>query len=121
MSTVFSADQTRQLVLAILCAHGWMAHDGTAVAEKVLATAVGPKSAHAYLRASRDEYTAFVLSGQYWSEGNDALGGCSILIPRGADEDTVRVLALKFVAGADNLVAGTYAMRLMRSRATEPA
>lgn len=90
---------------------GWHALH-VAVGGKTYATAVGLKDAHAYLE--RWGGGAFVLTGQYYSEGNNALSTVRVNFDEGMTEETIRSLVDKFASEVDARVAGTYAMRLQR-------
>jgi len=106
---------TRQAIVASLVACGWTALDSTAIARKSFDTAVGEKEALVFLQTWGDSPN-FVVAGQYWSEGNNALSTSFIFIPKDASESEAQRLATVFAKKADAAVGDTYAMRLMRPR-----
>lgn len=105
----------RQQVKTALVALGWKALDSTAVAEKSFETAVGPKVGHVYLHDYGAQSKAFILGGDYQSEGRNILESRGVLIPKGSDAEQVRGLVAAFVAGAEQAVGDSYAVRLMRA------
>lgn len=105
-------DIVRAVVQARLCECGWRRRNGTGIADKVFATAVGPKVANAYF-AGPDPF-AFALRGDYWSERSNILEASSALIPRAASTDTVLRLVDGFVVRVDKTVADSYAVRLLK-------
>ncbi|PNG50398.1 MULTISPECIES: hypothetical protein [unclassified Variovorax] len=111
--------QLIQTIKGQLAAAGWKKESGTGVASKVFQTAVGPKVAHAYV--SRGDGYNVTLSGDYQSEGRNALEPHGTLIPEGADEDAVRLLARKFAVNADQVISQTYAARLHQVKAVTVA
>lgn len=104
-----------QQVKAAIAALGWKAIDSTAIASKVFATAVGDKTAHVYLQDFGPESTGFMLHGDYQSEGRNILESQCVLIPKGSDDEQMRRLVAKFVQNAERAVAGSYAVRLLRT------
>jgi len=106
-----------QHICAALASLGWNTEElvshGTAT--KVYATAVGPKEAHVYLRFARDQLTAR-LSGDYWSEGRNALSTCTQAITLEQVEALIDAVK-SFSSNVDRIVAGTYAMRFVRRTA----
>ncbi len=106
------SEKFKQIITERLVALGWTAADGTAVARKTFETAVGLKEALAYV-AIGDQAC---LSGEYQSEGRNALAQCLRLIPRSTELAVVEDIAGQFAADVDIAVAGTYAARLHRPR-----
>lgn len=101
------------IIKEVLVECGWTPFGGPAIAVKSFDTAVGAKEAVAWL-SKGDEYNR-TLSGDYHSEGRNALEACGVLIPVDADADTVRRLAQQFVEKVDSTVVQTYAAKLRRS------
>lgn len=101
------------IINQVLVESGWIPFGGAAIALKSFETAVGFKEAHAYL-SKGDEFNR-TLSGDYQSEGRNALESSCVLIPVGADAGTVRRLTEQFAKQADARVAQTYAARLLKS------
>ena len=106
----------REQVAAAIVSLGWTALNSTAVAEKSFATAVGSKVAHVYLKDFGQQSKAFILGGDYQSEGRNILESRCVLIARDAGAEEVRRLVAQFVAGAEQAVSESYAVRLMRAR-----
>lgn len=84
----------------------------TAIAMKTYPTAVGLKDAHVYLADFGPEETNYVLQGEYYSEGRNALGGSGVLIPKDADPELAIALTVRFAVGAEKSVLSSYAARL---------
>lgn len=106
----------RLLITECLTAGGWTPFEGPALATKTFETAVGDKEAVAWLQDWGKDSDSYMLSGEYQSEGHNALASSSILIPKSARGDEVRDLVAKFTSNADEAVAQTYAARLHRPR-----
>jgi len=101
----------RDAIVAQLAARGWTGLADPGIARKSYRTAAGDKMAFASLSIP-DEYH-YRLSGDYQSEGANALGACGVLIPMAADGATVAAIAQRFAVEADAMVARTYAVRLL--------
>ena len=103
---------------AILVAHGWTAEPGgtTALATKAFDTAVGVKTAVAYLGNFDSEFCNCTLGAEYQSEGRNAASTAGVLIPKDASASVVQQLAAQFVSNVDEAVAETYAFRLLAER-----
>lgn len=99
----------------LLVQQGWTAAKAPTLASKTFATAVGSKTAHAYLTSARDNDPNQTLFAQYWSEGRDILEPHGVLLPRGCGVDRLRALVEQFAQGVDQAVADSYAVRLLRS------
>ena len=109
--------QTQELKQAIsnrLSALGWSRSDGPAVASKNVRTAVGNRSAFAYLHVFRDPKSQCDhLAGDYESEGRNVLESHFKRIPKGCTIDALNACVDDFSRNVDRVVAGTYAVRLL--------
>lgn len=114
-STSDETDQAlRAAIVAQLVAAGWTAMErSTAIAIKTYDTAVGPKDAHVYLADFGPSETNYVLQGEYYSEGSNALSARGILIPKDADPKAAKTLTEHFATGAEAAVLDSYAARLL--------
>lgn len=114
IKTTEQADQAlRAAIVAQLVADGWIAvPNGTAIAIKSYATAVGPKDALVYLADFGRNEANYVLQGEYYSEGRNALAADAVLIPKSGDPAEVMRLVERFAAGAEKSVLESYAARL---------
>jgi len=108
-----SEEHAKQIVVGAFSRHGWSRHEGTAIVEKEFETAVGLKVAFLYFKASADDPFGFVLSGEYQTEGRNAVYFRS-LIRRDADSAKVREVATSFVIEADLAIMQSYAVRLVK-------
>jgi hypothetical protein len=104
-------NEVSMIVTEALLNAGWTQSNGAALVTKEFKTAAGVRQAAVYL-SKGDEYNR-TISGDYWSEGRNALEGSSILVPVGADAAKVSLLAEKFCLGAEKMISQTYAMKLM--------
>ncbi len=96
-----------------MAAHGWYGDRVRAdVASKDFETAAGGRTAVVYCRQSR-EGTHHLLSGDYQSEGRNALSTCWASIPPDADQAAIEAAVDRFARQADGVIRETYAMRLM--------
>jgi hypothetical protein len=102
----------RTSVTAGLVEHGWTAVSPVALAIKSYQTAVGPKEAHTYLADYGPACECVLISGDYQSEGRNALESHSVMLPRNADANQVKQLVAKFCQQAEAVIAETYAARL---------
>lgn len=100
------------LVIAVLKAHGWTPVYGAAICIKSYETAVGKKEAHAYFSAG-DGFNR-TLSGDYLTEGRNALEPHCVLIPVNATDSEICHFTTQFAVNADAVVATTYAASLHR-------
>lgn len=119
-----NVQKVEQIVRQALLAIGWNAHPGrmitgTAVALKTYATAVGPKEAQAYVQNWGEG--RFTLTGQYYSEGNNALATTLVSISADLSELQIASLAREFAERADSCVSQTYAARLLGPGLAAPA
>jgi hypothetical protein len=111
-------DSLPSFVQQILAENGWTCVYDSAIALKSFETAVGPKEAHAYLSAG-DGFN-YTISGDYLSEGRNALGGNSVLIPVKVRSEQLRYLVRQFSLKADATVSQTYAAKLHNSKISRP-
>lgn len=92
---------------------GWTACvNETAIASKSFQTAVGEKTAHAYL-SNGDQFNRTLL-GSYYSEGRNILK--SVLIPNDAGIECCVALAAEFASGVESVVSDSYAVKLFRPK-----
>lgn len=97
--------------------HGWRAlpPGHHAVATKTYETAVGPKDAHLYLADWGADSPVFILSGEYQSEGRNALATTSAHIPKSVTKKELLALVNNLAPEVDKVVSQTYAARLLKS------
>ena len=103
-------------VKALLAANGWTVVDGTAIACKDYATAVGPKRAHVYLADYGPATTGVALYADYQSEGRNVCESGGVLIPKGEVAGLAESVE-RFAAAADAAIGASYAVRLLRRAA----
>jgi hypothetical protein len=99
-----------------LSSKGWTALDpkyGSAVAQRVFQTAVGEVKAHVWLRHTRECF-GYVISGEYWSEGQNVLEAFSRLFWDSGNAERIKAEVESFELKAVRQIEGTYAMRLAR-------
>ena len=102
-------------VLQVLATLGWEPADRIVdTASKYFDTAVGEKAAVAYVRVN-DKDKICLLTGEYQSEGRNALSTTFSFIPVDADEAAIEQAVVKWAEEPDEPVGETYAMRLMDS------
>ena len=106
--------EIRLLIVQTLSSYGWSPCDGYAICLKSFDSAVGKKEASVSL--SKGDGFNRTLSGYFLSEGRNALEPSDVLIPIGADFETVRGLIERFATVTDRRVSETYAVRLYRSK-----
>lgn len=80
------------------------------VAFKDFDTAAGGRTAVVYCRLNKDG--DHVLTGDYQSEGRNALSTCWAMFRPGADEATLAGEIDKFAAAVEKAIGETYAMRI---------
>lgn len=108
------------IFVARMVAHGWYGDRvRTDVASKDYETAAGGRTAVVYCRRS-SEGPHHLLSGDYQSEGRNALSTCWGTIPADADQAAIEAEVDRFARQADAEIRETYAMRIMALLA-EPA
>lgn len=104
-------------VLELLRAGGWIEKAGRDdFVAKHFETAVGTKSASAWCWLG--DSGGHWICGSYYSEGRDVLASCGIWIESNADNTGITAAVARFLRLAQSTVEDTYAMRLMRSRAS---
>jgi hypothetical protein len=111
-----AADIYSERVSALLLQHGWQPFDGVAIAGKTFATAVGPKMALVYLQDYGKYTVNYILTGDYQSEGRNILESQFVLLPKAADEATLRDLVKRFAADVSKTIASSYAVRILQGR-----
>lgn len=99
-----------------LQSHGWSPCDLSAIAIRTFPTVVGPKSALVYLQDYGKATENYLLTGDYQSEGRNALESCFVMLPKNASEKELATLTKKFAADAARVIAGTYAASLLNGR-----
>src|SRR3546814_636505 len=118
--TMSPADITmHDLIANQLEAFGWTKSDGAAIATKRYDTAAGQREAQLYFSVHGGESDCYLLQGQYWSEGRNALSTCMLNLPKGVDLAQVPERISVYAQEVENTVHQTYAARLYRSR-SEP-
>lgn len=94
-----------------LAARGWnLDRVRVDVASKDYDTAAGGRTAFVYCRQNSDG--DHVLTGDYWSEGRNALSTCWAMFRVGADQATIPSEIERFAAEAEKTIGQTYAMRI---------
>lgn len=105
------------IFVARMAAHGWYGDRvRTDVASKDFETAAGGRTAVVYCRRS-SEGPHHLLSGDYQSEGRNALSTCWGTIPADADQAAIEAEVDRFARQTDAEIRKTYAMRIMALRA----
>lgn len=79
---------------------------------KLYATAVGPKQAVIRVEAVYSNNLVWV-TGEYCSEGRNALGACFAFIASEAGPECISKKVEMFLANVEHSIAGTYAVRLL--------
>ena len=87
------------------------------VASKDYDTAAGGRTAVVYCRQNSDG--DHVLTGDYWSEGRNALSTCWALLRPSANEATISSEIERFATEAEKAIGQTYAMRI-KALSAEP-
>lgn len=100
-------------VLQVLRERGWTAKtERPDFVVKEFTTAVGIKAASAWCTRDSTQGSHWI-SGNYISEGDNALANCIGFIPKDADDEAIVAATLDFDAKACKAVRQTYAMKLM--------
>lgn len=99
------------IVSDVLGRCGWVNKTGVGLGSKAFDTAVGQKVAFAMLSAG-DGFNR-TLSGDYQSEGRNALESSGVLIPEASSDAQIEAFASKFAAQVESAVAQTYAAKLL--------
>ena len=98
---------------------GWQAKDGAAIASRTFDTAVGKKDALVYL-ADYGGDDGYLLQGEYYSEGRNALEPHNVRISKHNGASTTVDLVRRFSDRAVEIVGKTYAARLLAKSEEEP-
>lgn len=108
------------LIIGCLVARGWTADRIVRNAvTKMFMTVVAPKQASIWVARSR-ESDRYVLTGQYESEGNNALSTCWAWIPDTAGEGKIVEAVDDYLARVDHAIDQTYAVRLLKHFTPRP-
>lgn len=107
--------QLCEFVTSRLAAHGWCAdargyRTGVGIAHKTFHTAVGPKAASVTINRSAEGDPSRLLTGEYWSQGNNVMPVA--LLSKVWTLDEVERAVDQFAADADRRVRDSYAARL---------
>ncbi|MBA1204707.1 MULTISPECIES: hypothetical protein [Pseudomonas] len=114
------SDALKTIIADRLGSQGWVIVDDlsfnctSGVAKKQYQTAVGIKEAIAYLQAGDDG--ARRLLAEYYSEGNNVLSTTTATFTPVCSTEAVGAGTSRFAARVDDVVSGTYAVRLLRPR-----
>lgn len=96
--------------------HGWSVDRLlNNVLQKEYQTAVAPKIATLWLTFDA-VYSHYWLKGDFVSAGVNALASCFGYFPSTSDLDTVHAKVDAFAEDAEQAIAGSYAVRLLRGR-----
>lgn len=115
-----ASDALKTFIADRMGSHGWLIVDDlsfnctSGVAKKQYQTAVGIKEAIAYLQAGDDG--ARRLIAEYYSEGNNVLSTTTASFTPDCSTEAVGAGTTRFAARVDDVVSGTYAVRLLRPR-----
>lgn len=107
--------EIREIAAEQLANHGWTPWTGPndyVVATKPVQTAAGERSVTAWLIPG-DEYTHAIMKAEYTSEGRNALATEWHPISDAANRDQICAIVDKYVADVEQVIAGTYAVRLL--------
>ncbi|BDT74161.1 hypothetical protein os4_37140 (plasmid) [Comamonadaceae bacterium OS-4] len=115
-SPVIDKETYKAKVRLLLQWSGWSPCDLTAIAIRTFPTVVGPKSALVYLQDYGKATQNYLLTGDYPSEGRNALESCFVMLPKNASEKELSRLTKQFAADAARVIAGTYAASLLNGR-----
>lgn len=108
------------LIIGCLVARGWITDRIVRnTVTKMFMTVVAPKQADIWIAYSR-ESGCYVLTGQYQSQGNNALSTCWAWIPATAGEDEIAEAVDDYLARVDHAIDQTYAVRLLKHRTLRP-
>lgn len=102
------------LIIGCLVACGWTTDRIVKnTVTKMFETAVAPKQADIWVARSR-ESDRYVLTGQYESQGNNALSTCWSWIPFASSEQEIAHAIDGFLAKVEHAIGETYAARLLK-------
>ena len=112
----------KNAITALLVVNGWKVEVGTAVASKQYETAVGLKVALIYVGTKVwPESDLIQVTGDYQSEGRNALSATFSLIPLSLTAKQLAVQVAKYLDQVDYVVSLTYAAKLHNSLITRTA
>lgn len=106
------SEPLRKTISDELLKHGWTLDEGSAIASKFYATAVGKKQAHLYL-TGKDASGCSLIVGEYFSEGRNALEPHAAFVPGSVSHDQIQGIVARFARNADAVIAQTYAVKLL--------
>lgn len=110
MHQTFATPIQAQFVRALV-ARGWYPDRVRCdVASKAFDTAAGGRTAVVYCRLNKDGN--HVLTGDYQSEGRNALSTCWSMFRPGTDEATIAAEIDRFATQVEKAIGETYAMRI---------
>lgn len=95
-----------------LASLGWTDNDGPALVKKVYQTAVGNREALVYLKDFGQDTDCFLLTGSYWSEGQNCLEPSPVPIPKSGSLELVRQQVIQFALQAEAAIDESYARKL---------
>lgn len=108
------------LIIGSLVARGWAADRLVKnTVTKMFITVVAPKQADIWVAHSR-ESDRYVLTGQYESQGNNALSTCWAWIPATAGKDKIAEAVDDYLTRVDHAISQTYAVRLLKHCTLRP-
>jgi hypothetical protein len=111
--TGLSQDAIEAALKEALFKLGWAPARGSALAIKGYPTAVGIKQAVVYLQLAAADH-AYMLQGDYFSEGRNILESEFMMIPRNTLPHALTDLASVFASRTDHVISESYAARLLR-------
>ncbi|MCU1137050.1 MULTISPECIES: hypothetical protein [Stenotrophomonas] len=103
-------EELSRKVQAALEGAGWVEGRG-ALAAKVFKTVQGDRAAVVYLY--RDDGFNHSLAFNFTSEGRNVCSAAGVLIPVGADDNTIAALVGNAVEAAEHAVASSFAVRAL--------
>lgn len=103
----------KDLIAPQLFLFGWEPVAGSAIAQKHFATAVGEKTAFAYLGDLGPASGHLMLMGDYWSEGRNCLDSGLVLIPKESTYEDIQALVKTFATHVDQAVRQSYAVKVL--------
>jgi len=109
-----------QQIASILVQHGWTLSKGPNLASKVFDTAVGPRTALAWLTPGADGVGNRALRAEYQSEGRNILAGYAEVFRAAADSAVIERMAARFAGHVETAVRQSYAVRLLQVEKLAP-
>lgn len=108
------------LIIECLVARGWTTDRIVKnTVTKMFETAVAPKQADIWVARNR-ESDRCVLTGQYESQGNNALSTCWAWTPFTASEQEIAHAIDDYLAKVEQAIGETYAVRLLKHFVPRP-